>query len=265
MRSTKSGRFPASLWPGTPIPELEVAAYVPLEVESGFLWWSPSSLPHNARALPLELALRELLELEVEDRVEVLAFAEAYGAITRRWTWMEVNAKNPDPARCTNHLADLAAHLGMAQLLVRHWLAFIDGDDVLEPWDSDLGRWLGRFPVTLDDAWGDWTSFLNSGLGAVHVRAEFTIPWASGVTVGEPHPGLYTGLCVQIYNLAAEGLRPLTCQDVTCRRRFVRQRGGATVGQYRVTGAPELRKYCSPRCARRQGQRNRRATMRNLR
>lgn len=260
MGSTKTSQFPTSLWPGVPIPEVEVDEFEPVLLRDGYVRWRERTVPHVLRPLPLELALRELRGLDVADSEAVVQFCSDYGAITRRWPGLE-HVKGI-PRSSSNHVADLALHLAMAQLLVNHWVTAVDGDDVVEIWQSEVAASLHCWSVDEAFAWSNWCANLNEGLAAIRVRAEYPIPGFEHAVVGQPMAGLYTGLCVQIYNLAAEGLVPLVCQDETCRVRFVRQRGGAKAGQYRLHGD---RMYCSPGCARRQGQRKRRATMRNMR
>jgi hypothetical protein len=195
----------------------------------------------------------------------VLQFCDKHGAITLQYRDLRDLSVEPyltypvtKPEGSPNHLLDVLYYLASAQALARHWLAECDGEDVRDAW---AGSGLLGSAATHEDAWMQWVDCLNSGLAALRVRAELPVSWSDDAVVGVPRVGLYSALCIQIYNLATEGHRPRTCGDETCRRRFVRQRGGAKAGQYRLTGVT----YCSPVCARREGQRKRRQTLKLMR
>jgi hypothetical protein len=142
-----------------------------------------------------------------------------------------------------------------AQRLARTWLAFVDGDYVWPVWYADDGiarTGKDRISWTTDSerhAWAEFVVTLNEGLRRFAARAELV--WEDAV-IGEPDSGLYSALCVQLYNLMVEGHQVVrTCANETCGERFVRQRGGAEHGQYRLSGVI----YCTVRCAKTQGQR----------
>jgi hypothetical protein len=62
---------------------------------------------------------------------------------------------------------------------------------------------------------------------------------------------LYAVCCLELFNHMVEAAQVSVCANDSCRRPFVRQRGRAEHGQYRVRGV----KYCSSHCARAQAQR----------
>ena len=147
---------------------------------------------------------------------------------------------------------DAGLYLWTAQFLTRHWIASSDGEDVTKPWREHGGHLgLGYRPSgsawSDDDAWIAFTHCINSGLKAFPIRVEY--PMAPDWSVGEPTPGLYSALCLQLANHITENATVRQCAN--CRHRFVRQMGGAEHGQYRLEGV----KYCSPACARAYAQR----------
>ena len=96
---------------------------------------------------------------------------------------------------------------------------------------------------------------LNTGLRWLHVRVEGEEIGSGSkpIGVGVPRPGLFSALCLQLYNLVLEGETEIrTCP--VCGVGFVRQRGRAQAGQYRSSGVI----YCSKKCANREAARNHR-------
>jgi hypothetical protein len=86
---------------------------------------------------------------------------------------------------------------------------------------------------------------LDAGLAIFHVGLE--PPEKRATTI-------YSGACLQMYNLLVERATIRICANERCRRSFVNQRGTARYGQYRVSGV----KYCSPSCGKAQNERMRR-------
>jgi hypothetical protein len=64
-------------------------------------------------------------------------------------------------------------------------------------------------------------------------------------------PPLYAVCCLELYNHAVEQAEYRLCENETCARLFVRQRGRAKYAQHRTKGV----RYCSSECARAQAQR----------
>ena len=77
-------------------------------------------------------------------------------------------------------------------------------------------------------------------------------------SIGTPNVDLFDGVCLQLFNLLAEGLPASRCKNDVCDKWFVRQRGRAKSGQHRTTGVT----YCSTSCARSHTQRTRRQRVR---
>lgn len=98
---------------------------------------------------------------------------------------------------------------------------------------------------------------LNMALTPFHVRVELHLN--EFVPAGEPVPNVYQAACLQLANHIAEHVSYRRCASETCRRLFVRQRGGSKIasergiehGQYHSSGVM----YCTPQCARAQAAR----------
>jgi hypothetical protein len=94
---------------------------------------------------------------------------------------------------------------------------------------------------------------LTAGLESFHPRVSVTAPqhrpdhgWLSGATVP-----FYATCCLELYNHIAEDAIYRRCENPTCGRLFVRQKGRSDAGQHRREGV----KYCSNHCARAVAQR----------
>lgn len=220
----------------------------------GFVYWSRRVEDRPAEPLPLEFALRELLHLDLRDREAVSALVSSHGVIALRHPYVDLGAvRRHDSGRAQNHLSDVTMYLAIARALSRHWLAFAADEPVQPVWEQEIA---GLAVYDEASAWSQWVQELNRGLNNVAVRAELPLQDFEDVVIGEPRGGLYSACCIQVYNLAVDAIPPRLCADESCPNMFVRQRGGAKAGQYRTAGQRPT--YCSPRCARRQSQRNRR-------
>lgn len=71
------------------------------------------------------------------------------------------------------YILEVGAFLLTAQLLTRHWLAALSGDDLGQVWGGFVpqGDFVPQEEVDRN-AWILFTQCLNWGLRAVHVRAE---------------------------------------------------------------------------------------------
>lgn len=268
--------LPVRLWPGSPIDEPPVWRCAAVLENDWLIWVGP--VDHHAQ-LPLELAIRELLSLDLGDRDAVIGFVNEHGMIgiphqevlldggvsvrdlrrddasreRDRELRREVSARVGN--RPVNHYADVWRFLFDAQRLARTWIAFMDGDYVWPVWFTDDGvkrtgkdrtEWIAELE---SGAWREFVWILNRGLKGFAARAELV--W-DDVVLGEPDAGLFSALCVQVYNLMVAGHEEVrTCANESCGYRFVLQRGGAAHGQYRTSGVI----YCTNKCAKTQGQR----------
>jgi hypothetical protein len=214
------------------------------------------------RTLPPELAIRELLEVDLEDFERVCEFVDTYGLVTGG-PLLPTTEVLPD--------RHIVSALRSARTLALHALAYATGTDVTaaaaDVWNpSEQAAWVvsglghkGAGAVRHvssediaftpeDDAWTVFMDDLNTGLSELGPRLEYMpTSFAKGETfLGVPVVDLCTGVCVQIFNLVVEDLPVHRCANETCQRSFVRQRDRAEHGQYRTSGVL----YCSRACAR---------------
>jgi hypothetical protein len=235
-----------TLWPGTVVPVPDVA-WAPAHTHDGFLLYAT---PWKRRPIPDELALRKLLDVDLDSDDAVAAFLDEYGMISKpyfdpgslpRRAQAELAVEVPKNLRrrATNRVADARWYLRSARALTRHWMAALDGDDLAAAWNAE------GFPAGDDEvAWMGFVSHINEGLAAYHVRVERPFGDVPDLTQGEPQAGLYSAMCLQLANHLAEEAIARRCAQ--CGRPFVRQLGGAAAGQYRTEGVL----YCTPQCAR---------------
>ncbi|MEW6472748.1 MAG: hypothetical protein AB1679_10790 [Actinomycetota bacterium] len=222
-----------------------------VQASDGFLRFTA---PTERRRIPDELFLRDLLEIDPDDDGQVVAFLNEHGmigreyfdpAITPRAAQKALRRPIPDTARGVgNRVEDARWYLKGARALTRHWIAALEGADPAPAWADE-----GFRVIDADMAWGVFVEHFNFGLAAFAPHAEMASTRIKGVVIGRPHAGLYSGLCLQLANHLAEAAVVRHC--AYCGRPFVRQLGGAALGQYRTEGVM----YCTVRCARNQAQR----------
>ena len=99
---------------------------------------------------------------------------------------------------------------------------------------------------------------LNAGLVPFHPRLVDAGTEAAGPDGMFANAPLYAVCCLELFNHIVEKAVYRRCANETCQRIFVRQKGRATMGQYRSEGVM----YCSSHCARAQAQRALRARRR---
>lgn len=276
----EAARFPITVWPGQPLEVPPVARREVRVTAKGFLVWSWAGVEECT--VPEELFLRGLLDLDVDERDDVVDFVRAHGSITDEYVdrgltpddvlrdlYRPVGRKAPeqllrrrpaDEEFASNHVLDLIWWLKTARSLTRHWLAVQEGTDVTKAWQSEgfipYGRGVveartrdGVRRTVKDRVWQAFVDYLNVGLRPFHVRVEADLQ--GGRRVGAPAPQLYSVLCLQLANYLAEDATARRCASETCGRPFVRQLGGALFGQYRTEGVL----YCTTNCAKAQAQR----------
>ena len=260
MATNDPERLRISTWPGVVVPVPPVRR-VPFEAVDDYLVLMRRD-PGTAEPLPDELAIRDLRAVDCLDREAVLSFVRDHGTIARTSKESELLLEVTEPARpagATPHWIywkHVAAHLWQAQLLAAHAVAHLDGDYVLPVWRRFTG-----FCPDEDAAWLWFQEALNKAIGWYSTRVEvvlplrtFDIPGAMETMTksGLPEIGLYSALCLQVFNILTEGLPTHECANERCDNRFIRQDGRAKAGQYRTVGVD----YCSDRCAKAQAQRN---------
>ncbi len=218
--------------------------------------------PEETREIPDEVVLREFMAVDWSDIDDVARFSSAFGFLAAPdWRYLKVApfdgpeiariadqlARNypKDPRPPTNkvrrvyHLEEVRRYAAVLRSLVLTWEAY--KSDALGGDDPDL---------LLDDVgdrrgWAIFMEDLNAGLEPFHIRLSV------GAGEVEGQPSLYPVLCLQLWNLIAEGAALRRCANQRCGRLFSRQRGRAQHGQYKTTSVM----YCSNSCARAQVQR----------
>jgi hypothetical protein len=209
---------------------------------------------HKTRllALPGDIAIRELQELDADDDEAVCSFLRAFGMVIPEDRFRRFSTDLGQFMTDRVWFDDVQYRLRLARCVARHALAFLAGDDVRAPW---LDPWFTGpsrpRSVSVDDCWGYFVHYMNDALKSFAPRVQYMPTYFKNVPFGIPTPDLYDGLCAQVFNLVAEGLPVRRCANETCGRAFTRQRDRAQHGQYRTSGVM----YCSRACARAQAKR----------
>jgi hypothetical protein len=173
--------------------------------------------------------------------------------------WAVPESPGTSGARMYLLLDEFRVHVRLLRDLTRIWQAHEAGsgyDSVVKEWESQEFGITERFKLQADETTFLWflAEHLNHSLQRFHVGVQFESTAENlqiQMNVGGWQPTLYASLCLQLTNHMAEGATYRRCQNETCGRLFVRQRGRAAVGQYRTDGVI----YCSRECARAQAQR----------
>lgn len=259
-------------WPGAtvPVPRITVQESVTLE-DREFLLFSGGS---EFIEIPDELYLRELRELDLGSVDEILEFSKKYGQLGSP-DWYDLingNPLNPELSEIDKHVKrkkklvkevnrvfhidEFVLHAALLRDMTRAWemhtgqLSFQSFKEKLE------NNWLLLGNKNKETAVISLFHTLNNGLYPFRVRVEARVKSdipapPELLNFGAPIPSLYSVLCLQLANHINEEAEYKSCQNETCGRLFVRQRGFAKFGQYKTEGVS----YCAPLCARAQAQR----------
>ncbi|MHB1343037.1 MAG: hypothetical protein ACYCX3_01595 [Thermoleophilia bacterium] len=279
-------RFALVSWPGSLLPVPPVLV-LPVELREPFLVFhmlgrDKSSalgfrwLGHDV-TLPDELYLRELAELDLDDPAAILAFVRRYGSLGREprrdgslliddlpWSlyalMQETVARLPVPPTVLEEAEEFSyqtlplfvLHAQMLRDATRLWQVHsgqLDLTELAAQWELPIAPPRNQIGVITFLA-----DILNAGLTPFHARVEvMAIRGVPNPLVerGQPQPGLYASLCLQLLNHISEQAVYIRCANEACGRLFVRQRGRTAQGQHRTQGVM----YCSSNCARAQAQR----------
>ena len=209
---------------GPRLPEPKVWPVDARAVTGDVVSWSRSGDPED---LPLEVATRELTDVDLSQARETAEFLGQFGAPSR-----EVRASMVVP------LDELVA----VQCAARHLL----GDrDAWAVWTSAGTEFAAEIDLAADDPDGAFLTVVNHGLRVVGPRIERSSD-TSPVALALP-----VALCVQLYNAVADAAAWKVCENESCQRVFMRQRGRSGHGQLRTSGVV----FCSAGCNRAQQQR----------
>jgi hypothetical protein len=247
--------------------------------------------------LPMELYLREVVDLDLTDTEAIRAFSGRFGpiglpdlkdltpeeAMSHAGPFRAKGLTAPRPealaemrrrvvaetptggnalgaSRTFLLLDEFRLHVRLMRDLAHIWQAHQAGEgyaSVTEQWESyDFGitELLGVSALNLETLllWF-LASSLNHGMRDFRVRlgVESIDDTLVNRSRGGAASSLYALLCLQLWNHVVEDATYRRCQNETCGRLFVRQRGRAKHHQYRTEGVL----YCSRECARAQAQR----------
>lgn len=200
--------------------------------------------PASAEPLPLELVIRELIELDLSEPSELLEFSSAFGFAGDNWfgySPQEGGEERGVPLEIV--VLDLASLRAKAM----HWIIHKKGGDIQNAYDDRQ--------VPAIDRWEDLASALDYGLEPFRPRIRVTNDEGFDTRSVGSRPAapvaVTHGLTLQLAQLMEEDPRLKVCP--VCQGWWVRQRGRAKQGQYRTKGGV---KYCSSRCASTQASRD---------
>jgi hypothetical protein len=266
MDNESTLQFSVTLWPGIALPEPEVARWKPInsttvaEVREKF---ADTTGPVSAAArsgwhwrghapLPELWVLHELRDADLRDDQALTALLDRYGWIPHDRVAADADAFHQpiplfdrDPSAelpvpgPDEHLNRARVYLTAAQALAAIWA------------DAAQGK-----PVS-KAAWRFFAAWINAGLRSVtaYVRQADEDPNEPSLADFGRQVDLFSGACVQLYNLVCEGHWARVCKN--CGRPFPYQRGAAKHRQFRIDSV-----YCSVACGNAYRQREHRRTLR---
>lgn len=280
MEEGETQRLRYSVWPEQTLEVSQVPVW-PVEIRDEWLlvqatentqtpdWIISKTVVDRMVNLPSELYLREVMELDLQSEQRILAFVAEYGppfSLHDPGGDLAPWLTDPDEPLWLDDVPRVI--FGLSK---RSWLSYPLGLVRLHIWSIRNAARLWQLqtgqltleqlqtvweppapaPQSADEATQFLADILNGGLKPFHARLEIFRVGQDEHTWTIDSPGLYSALCLQLFNNVAEEAVYITCHNETCGRLFVRQRGRAKQGKYHTTGV----KYCSDYCARAQGQR----------
>lgn len=257
-----------TLWPEVPLGPPAPARDEPALLPGGFLrWtnWDEDAMRVPTRRAPADqIVFFELWDLDLAGAVDpgtsAVNFATEHGAVWLRHPAVDralpndqselvaARLRGRDEAGIrVNHVLDVHRWLQEAKCLTAHAVALMENRSAVGAWEFD--------PEVTDEATARrrFVDSLNAGLTmcAPHVSDPSE---EAKVVEGQTSPDLYAAMCVMVHDALVGGRELRRCEYVKCERPFLYQRVAPSQRE-RARRAKGV-KYCSPRCANNQGQRN---------
>jgi hypothetical protein len=293
MKMTRNtARFRTTVWPGVLPPVTEIDTLGPYYLDGDIIRLDLEYADIRTVAIPDELYLRELRDLDLTDPTAIIAFTNAYGRLGHlppmhsRGYANSKRSDEPEPPPLDRHLIRL---LGVdvpdeRELDWDSWHTEVVTHSSIEhrgPIESGLvitdglqhidafRAWAEAFHILVDiyDRYARLQAEEDEVLNLALILTELLQPFSPTIQIHhdsdldavfdpfeDTYPRLESILGLQMYrHLAAEDVY-LRCENEPCGRLFVHQRGRAKHDQYRGIGV----KYCSKNCAKAQAERERR-------
>jgi hypothetical protein len=253
-------RYPVTLWPTAPLEPKPVQRSAVVVGDDGMLVWGAGL---EAQKLPDEWVLRQLRDADLDDDTAVAALLNEYGRIKGPYSapgfipddagtklgddWgdtLAVEASEHFELEDGTTIEDARWYLKTARALAGTWAHVGRDEDPVTVWADEGFR--DRVVDSLDPElhWDMFTGLLNEGLASYHAHAATNV-WGAGAV------GLYSAACLQVFNLIVGKCDAFRCENEPCPIVFAHQIGGAKLRQFRSKGL----RFCSPKCARDQTQR----------